>query len=167
MRVLLKVLLLPTVLLMTAADQRTTATRSPAALRGAWTLINSSLTTGDKTTTDSSPQPGLVLFTDRHYSLMYVEGSAPRMPFADPNPSRATDAEKLAAYDTFSGHSGSYLVSDSMVEMQVVVSKWPNLMVTNLRSTFARFAFRLAGDTLRLTRRGPGAVFTMTLLRAE
>lgn len=139
--------------------------RAAEPLHGAWRVIQSSLTTGETKTTNASPQPGLVLFTDRHYSLMYVEGQLPRKPFTDPI--RPTDAEKLEAYETFVGHSGTYSVSDSLIAMEVVISKWPNLMGTELRTSFARFAYRIGGDTLRLTRRSPRAVFTMTLLRVE
>ena len=139
--------------------------RSAEPLHGAWRIIQSSLTTGETKTTNASPQPGLVLFTDRHYSLMYVEGQLPRKPFTDPI--RPTDAEKLEAYETFVGHSGTYSVSDTLIAMEVVISKWPNLMGTELRTSFARFAYHIGGDTLRLTRRSPRAVFTMTLLRVE
>lgn len=36
-----------------------------------------------------------------------------------------------------------------------------------LRTSFARFAYRVSGDTLWLTRRGAGGVFRMKLVRAE
>lgn len=52
---------------------------------------------------------GLVLFTDRHYSLMYVEGPAARAGYADAR--RPTDAEKIAAFDSFVGHTGWYAVA--------------------------------------------------------
>jgi hypothetical protein len=135
-----------------------------AQLRGAWTLTQSSLAGRDTTITNGSPQPGLVLFTERHYSLMYVEGSQPRVPFADPV--RPTDAEKLTAFDTFVGHSGTYTVVDSTVQMHVIVAKHPSMMGTDMRTSFARFVYRIVGDTLWLTRRSGAGTFTMRLVRA-
>ena len=117
-------------------------------LHGAWKLVHSSLAGRDTTIINSSPQPGLVIFTERHYSLMYVEGSAPRVPFADP--ARPTDAERLRAYDTFVGHSGSYSVVDSIIQMHIVIAKHPSMMGTELRTSFAQFAYRILADTLWL-----------------
>lgn len=158
-------ILVPFTVLLGVAPGRAAGPRPLESLHGAWRVIQKSLTSQDSTATDSSPQPGLVLFTERHYSLMYVEGNKPRTQFTDP--ARPTDAEKVEAYDTFVGHSGAYTVSDSMVAMQVVVSKAPYLMGTDLRSSFARFAYHIAKDTLRLTRRGPRGNFTMILVRVE
>jgi hypothetical protein len=134
-------------------------------IHGAWRLTESSLDGNDTTITNRSPQPGLVLFTQRHYSLMYVEGSARRAPYADP--SSPTDAEKVAAFNTFTGHSGTFTVADSMIEMHIVVSKSPSLMGTDLRTSFARFAYRRVGDTLWLTRHSPRGAFVMKLVKAE
>jgi hypothetical protein len=118
-----------------------------------------------RTTTNNSPQPGLVLFTGRHYSLMYVEGTQPRKLFADPQ--RITDAEKIDAFDTFVGHTGTYRIADSVIAMQAVIAKLPNLVQSDLGDSFMRFAHQITGDTLRLTRWNPRGTFTMTLVRAN
>jgi hypothetical protein len=146
---------------MTAASPN----RGPEQLRGGWTLASASLVGRDTTIVNRWPQPGLVIFTGRHYSLMYVEGSAPRSPFADPM--RPTDAEKLKAFDTFVGHSGSYTVVDSVIRMHVVVAKSPSMMATELRDSFAQFVYRIVADTLWLSRRSGAGAFTMRLVRAE
>lgn len=136
-----------------------------AALPGAWRIVRTSLTTSDQPSLVDYSQPGLLLFTARHYSLMYVEGNKARQMFRDP--ARPTEAEKLEAFDTFVGHSGTYSVADSLIAMQIEISKSPNLMGTELRNTFARFAYEIVGDTLRLTRRNPRGAFTMQLVRAK
>lgn len=136
-----------------------------APLQGAWRLIRTSLTTGEQPNFQSYTQAGLVLFTARHYSLMYVEGNEARRMFRDP--ARPTDVEKLEAFDSFVGHSGSYSLEDSIVAMHIAIAKSPNLMAPELRTTFARFAYRITGDTLRLTRRTPRGVFAMQLVRAD
>ena len=137
-------------------------TSEPAPIRGAWRIVRTSLTTGAPSFRDYT-QPGLLLFTARHYSLMYVEGNEPRRMFQ--NPASPTGAEKLEAYDTFVGHSGTYSLEDSIVAMTVDVAKFPNLMGPELRSTFARFVYRIRGDTLLLTRRGPRGTFIMQLIK--
>ena len=139
--------------------------QQPAALEGAWKIVRTSLTTEDKPTFVDYGQPSLILFTARHYSLMYVEGNKTRQMFRDLT--RPTEAEKLEAFDTFVGQSGTYSVADSIIAMQIEVSKSPNMMGTELRNTFARFAYRIAGDTLRLTRRNPRGAFTMQLIRTR
>ena len=136
-----------------------------AALMGAWRIVRTSLTANDQPSLVDYGQPGLLLFTAGHYSLMYVEGNKTRQMFRDP--ARPTEAEKLEAFDSFAGHSGTYAVADSMIAMQIEISKSPNLMGTELRNTFARFAYQIAGDTLRLTRRNPRGTFTMQLVRAR
>jgi hypothetical protein len=137
----------------------------PATLQGAWRIVRTSLTTEDKPSFVDYGQPSLLLFTARHYSLMYVEGNKTRQMFRDLT--RPTEAEKLEAFDTFVGHSGTYSVADSIIAMQIEVSKSPNMMGTELRNTFARFAYQLEGDTLRLTRRNPRGTFTMQLIRTK
>ena len=139
--------------------------QSPAQLHGAWKLVEASLVGRDTTITTRAPQPGLVVFTRSHYSLMFVEGSSPRAAFADP--ARPTEAEKLAAFDSFAGHTGSYSVQDSVVRMNIMIAKIPSLMTGDMRTSFAQFIYRVASDTLWLTRRTPAGSFTMKLLRVE
>ena len=154
---------LPVVVLL-AAIMPSVHTPQGVPIRGAWRIVRTSLTAGEPSFRDYT-QPGLVLFTARHYSLMYVEGDAPRKIFRDP--ARPTDAEKLDAFDTFVGHSGTYSLEDSIIAMNVEVAKLPNLMGPALRSTFARFVYQIKGDTLFLTRRAMRGAFAMQLIRAE
>ena len=151
--------------LLTMSSFNTPGQPQPATLQGAWKIVRTSLTTEDKPNLVDYGQPSLLLFTARHYSLMYVEGNKTRQMFRDLT--RPTEAEKLEAFDTFAGHSGTYTVVDSIIAMEVEVSKWPNMMGAELRSTFARFAYRIVGDTLRLTRRNPRGTFTMQLIRTK
>jgi len=156
---------LPFVVFLADGPKYASGPESQGSLRGAWKIVRMSLTNGDQTTTNSSPQPGLVLFTESHYSLTYVEGNQVRKMFADPL--RPTDAEKVEAYNTFVAHSGTYTVSDSVIAMQPDIAKAPHLMAGELRNTFFRFAHQFTGDTLRLTRWTPRGAFTMMLVRAE
>jgi hypothetical protein len=157
--------LLSLVALLTITPIETRGQPPSVALPGAWRIVRTSLTTSDQPSFVDYSQPGLLLFTARHYSLTYVEGNKTRQMFQDP--ARPTEAEKLDAFDTFVGHSGTYSVADSLIAMQIEISKSPNLMGTELRNTFARFAYEIVGDTLRLTRRNPRGAFTMQLVRAK
>jgi hypothetical protein len=159
------VFLLSLAALLTSSPLKCQEQTQAAALQGAWKVVRTSLTASEQPSFVDYSQPGLLLFTARHYSLMYVEGNKTRQMFRDP--ARPTEAEKLDAFDTFVGHSGSYSVADSIIAMQIDISKSPNLMGTELRNTFARFAYQLVGDTLRLTRRNPRGAFTMQLVRAK
>ena len=136
-----------------------------APLHGAWRIVRTSLAAGEQPNFRTYTQPGLLLFTARHYSLMYVEGNESRKMFSDP--ARPTVAEKVDAFDTFVGHSGTYSLEGSIVVMDVEIAKLPNLTSPELRSTFARFEYQIAGDTLQLTRRTPRGAFAMQLMRAQ
>ena len=96
---------------------------------------------------------------------MFVEGSSVRALFADP--ARPTDAEKLKAFDSFAGHTGSYTVQESVIQMSVIVAKSPMMMGSDMINSFVRFTYRIASDTLRLTRRSPVGTVILKLVRVE
>jgi hypothetical protein len=87
-------------------------------LKGAWRVI--------ETTTDgkvnAKPEPGLYLFTDRHYSIMRV--TEPRKAF----PEQPTAQDKVAAFDPFIANSGTYEVKGSQLVTKPAVAKNPNVM---------------------------------------
>ena len=156
--------LLPVAALLTAVMLGMQPAQSTP-IRGAWRIVRTSLTAGEQPNFRDYTQAGVILFTARHYSLMYVEGNEPRKMWV--NPLRPTDAEKLEAFESFAGHSGTYSLEDSIVAMNVDVAKVPNLMAPPFRSTFARFVYHIRGDTLLLARRTPQGAFVMQLTRAE
>lgn len=97
-------------------DVGATAQQAPSnSLKGAWLLSEVVEGPGSPNT---SPLPSLSIFSDRHYSSMAVIGARPK--FA---PGQATDADKLATYDAFAGHSGTYEVSGNTVILHPMVSK--------------------------------------------
>src|SRR6187402_3178635 len=107
-------------------------------LRGAWML--SEVVEGPGSP-NNSPTPSLFIFLDRHYSAMAVLGARPR--FA---PNQATDAEKLATYDAFAGHSGAYELNGTTVTMHPIVSKNEYMIGTSPRAEF-----KVEGDMLTWT----------------
>jgi hypothetical protein len=120
------------------ADIRATAQTPSDSLKGAWQVSELAEGPGSPGT---SPFPSLLLFTGRHYSMMAIVG--PRPKFA---PGQATDADKLATYDAFAGHSGSYEISGNTVTLHPMVSKNEYMIGTTPRAEF-----KVQGNTLTWT----------------
>jgi len=93
-------ILLPVAALLTAAMLAMQPLQATP-IRGAWRIVRTSLAAGAQPDFRDYTQAGLILFTARHYSLMYVEGNDARKEFA--NPALPTEAEKLGAFDSFVG----------------------------------------------------------------
>src|SRR5688572_1168486 len=71
-------------------------------LQGVWKIVEMA-TTGANASTNSNPQPSLILFTKGHYSFLMVQGAQPRPQFAPAqDPNELTDAEKIARYEQWS-----------------------------------------------------------------
>ena len=114
-------------------------------LEGAWSIVSIRVTGPDSAAT--TVQPNLFLFTDRHYSMMRVTGNQPRTLAAKDS---VTDAEKLAAYDSFIANAGTYEVADSTLTIHPVVARSPNFM----SGGSDKYHFRVSGDTLWLSDTG-------------
>ena len=64
-----------------------THAQTGASLQGVW-RVTEVVVTGANAATNKSPQPSLYVFTGQHYSIMTVNGTAPRKDFGTPkNPS--------------------------------------------------------------------------------
>lgn len=126
-------------------------------LVGAWSHVELSVTTPDTSVTNTSPQPSLYIFGKQYYSVMFVPGSEPRALFSGDEPIigslQATDAEKIAAFDSFIANSGTYELTDSTLTTRPMVAKNPNFMSGGSLT----FAYQIEGDTLRLAIRLPWA----------
>ena len=112
-------------------------------LEGAWSVVSVRETGPDSAVKTIVPL-GLYQFGDRHYSIMRVTSSEPRTLAAG---STLTDAEKLAAYDSFLANAGTYEVADSTLTVHPVVAKSPNFM----SGGSDKYHFRVSGDTLWLS----------------
>jgi hypothetical protein len=87
-------------------------------IRGTWKVVE---VNGGPEGTNTHPQPGLFLFTDKYYSAMRVTGTKARPKFA--SNTVATDAEKIASYDGFFAQAGTYAVSGTTLTTQPLVAK--------------------------------------------
>lgn len=133
--------------------------QSPAArnpLVGAWRVTEIGDANGPPIT---SPQPGLYIFTRQHYSFVRINGMRPLPEY--PSNDRATDADKVAVFNSLYLNSGTYTVTANTLATKAMVAK----------SAFAiggpgnQYEFTVNGNALVLTQKPSGAV--IKLVRVE
>ena len=124
----------------TAAEQAGT---SSGPLEGVWREAEIVIT-GREASTTQNPQPSLYMFTPTHYAMMGTLGDRPRALYKTLNP---TNEEKIAAFDSFWGNSGTYEVTGDVLTIRPVIARMPNFMADG----FEKYQFRVDGDTLWLT----------------
>lgn len=129
---------------MLVACERAEPPKPP--LEGAWSVVSIRVT-GPDSAANTTVQPSVYLFGDKHYSMMRVTGNQPRTLAAKDS---VTDAEKLAAYDSFIANAGTYEVADSTLTIHPVVARSPNFM----SGGSDKYDFRVSGDTLWLSNKG-------------
>lgn len=132
-------------------------------LIGTWLITETSRTTADSSWVNENPQPGVYIFTERHFSLMLIPGDSARADWpADPTPE-----QRLAAFENFVADAGSYEATDTLITMRNIIAKLPWAM--NLGGG-GPYRYSISGDTLTLTF-GPGwqgeTEITYRLIRLE
>ncbi len=128
-------------------------------IRGVWHVVERSFTTPDTSWAVSDPQPGQYLFGETHFSVQEIRESGPRTLFGD----HTTDLERLAAFDVFHAHSGTYEVTDSTLTIVPTLAKSPNSMDGRSYT----YNYLIEGDRLSITRVADGIVRVTTLIRIE
>lgn len=111
-------------------------------IEGVW-RVTEVVVTGADASTEANPQPGLIIFTRKHYSVMRVPGNQPRTLFKGEDP---TNEEKIAAYDSFIANTGTYEVAGAILTLHPMVARSPNFMAGGV----AKNEFRIEGTTLWL-----------------
>ena len=102
-----------------------------ASLRGVWKVTEfSSRELGGEWKTFPI-NASLYIFTEQHYSYMVAPGIGPRRPYSG-DPNKPSDAEKVAAYDSFVAASGTYILSGSNLALTALLHKNPNEMVGSI-----------------------------------
>lgn len=125
------------------ADQRL----APNTLRGVWEVSEQSIrSAGGAWSTATVPYSSLYIFTAKHYSYMFAPGSGPRRLFTG-DPNKPTEAEKVAAYDSFVAASGTYELSGSGLTLKATLHKNPNEM----KGESLAYDVEFAGNQLVLT----------------
>lgn len=141
-------------------------TSAQSSLQGTWRVAE--ITTPGASSPNSNPQPGLFIFTAKHYSLMDTEATGPRPPFPS-DVSKATAAEFNAAWQSINAQSGTYEYVAPTLTTHPFVAKNPNTMKPG---SIQRWRVRIDGNTLWLTQTlgvgGPMAdAPTFKLVRVE
>lgn len=116
---------------------------SRTVFEGVWREDQVLVTRRDGSVITVRPAASIYVATGTHYSMMATFGLPPRPLFKTLVP---TKAEKIAAYDTFWGHSGSYRLAGDTLTLLPIVARMPNLMAGG----YQRLLTRAVGDTLWL-----------------
>jgi hypothetical protein len=110
-------------------------------LEGAW-RVTEFVTGGPGARTISTPQPGLLLFTDGYYSYTLINGDEPR---AGLPPGIASAEALLMVWNPFSANAGTFEISGDTMIRRPIVAKDPNAMAPG---AYNQYTFRLSADTL-------------------
>ena len=136
------------------------ASQSPHPIRGVWRnierVIPGATNPGDRRDpfahvpagTQRDVQPGLLIFTEKHYSRTTDIAVQPR-PTADyANPGKPTLEELQARWGPFAANAGTYELSGDTLTLRALVSKEPRDQTSG---GFARLRVQMDGNTLSLT----------------
>ena len=117
-----------------------------ADVRGVWKITElASRAPGAEWEVGPAPRLSQYIFTEQHYSYMYVPGAGPRKLFAG-GPNKPTDAEKVEAYNSLVAATGTYTLSGRTLTLNALVHKNPNEMVGKPLT----YTIEFDGDTLRM-----------------
>lgn len=129
-----------------AAASETRRAPARADVRGVWKITElASRAPGAEWEVRTAPRLSQYIFTEKHYSYMYVPGAGPRKLFAG-DPNKPTDAEKAEAYNSLVAATGTYTLSGWTLTLNALVHKNPNEMVGKPLTYTVEFD----GDTLRM-----------------
>ena len=78
-------------------------------LQGVWKIVEVR-TSGPDASTNTAPQPGLVIISAKHYSMTSISADAPR-PRLPADASKATADQLRATWESFFAHAGTYALS--------------------------------------------------------
>jgi hypothetical protein len=138
-----------------------------ADIRGVWKVTElASRAPGAEWEVRTTPYLSQYIFTERHYSYMYVPGAGPRKLFAG-DPNKPSDAEKAEAYNSLVAATGTYSLSGQTLTLNVLVHKNPNEMAGKPLT----YTVEVDGNTLRMVIADPpflpGREWRTVLTRVE
>jgi len=121
---------------------------SEPTIQGVW-RVTEVTTTGKDASTNKSPQPGLYIFTAKHYSIVRVNGTKAR-PDLPEDPTKATAAQLLANWGPsgFAAQSGTYEVAGGKLTLRPIAARGTRPMASGAVSTAA---YKVDGKTLSIT----------------
>ena len=120
-------------------------------VRGVWKITElASRAPGAGWEVRATPYLSQYIFTEKHYSYMYVPGAGPRKLFAG-DPNKPTDAEKAEAYNSLVAATGTYSLSGRTLTLNALVHKNPNEMAGKPLT----YTVEVDGNTLRMVIANP------------
>jgi hypothetical protein len=129
-------------------------------IQGVWKLteivVGSGANAGRHTT---DVQPGLAIYTSRHYSLLYVQGFAARSALGD----SATAEQSAKVWEAFTANAGTYELKDSTLSYTPSVAKNPEVMSGNTN----KIRVRIKADSMWFTVRSGSGVSQGKWVRVE
>lgn len=131
-------------------------------IQGVW-RVQERVITGENPSSTTTPQPGIYIYTSRHYSVVQIPGTSPR-PQVPPLKvdGKPTDAEKIAIYPQwlqFNASSGTYEIKGTTLTTKPMVAKNESVMV----GPGMTYTFKLDGATLWLTQKSQDGKTTTQL----
>ena len=138
------------ILLANVAHAQSGASHNP--LVGVWRISEIAETGKPPLTT---PQPGLYIFTPKHYSFVRINGTKPLPDY--PSNDKASDADKVAVFNALYLQSGSYTVKGNVLAVKVLVAKSAFAMA----AAGNQFDIAVNGETLTLTQKPNGPALKM------
>ena len=142
-------------------------------VEGVWKVAEVQVIGGSDAGTNTSPQPGLYIFTRGYYSVMAVNGDKPRNEIPQGQGGgrgSLTDVQKLALYEhwsPFTANSGTYTISGNVLKTRPLVAKNEGVM----RGEGQTREYKVEGSALWLIAKPPagqtGAETRIKLTRVE
>ena len=111
-------------------------------LEGAWKIPKIVASNADELK-DINVRSGLIIFTKRHYSMMYIACESPRADL----PPKATDTQLAVAWRPFIANSGTYEINRTRFTIHPLLAKDPKTMKSG---NYMIFEFELTGNRLRI-----------------
>jgi len=124
-------------------------------IEGVWKIVETVTTGGTGgPQTEADPLPNLMIVTRGHYMMMRDSGNKPRTLYQSV---KATDAEKMAAFDSFFANGGTYEISGNTITIHPIVARVPNYAAGG----WTKYSFRIEGNNLYLTDKSTDTTFNI------
>lgn len=120
-------------------------------IKGIWKVAEITVT-GNNAGKVSNPQPGLMIFGKKYYSILYVASEQARPIYAGAAP---TPEEKIAAFDSLLANAGTYEISGKTLTIRPTVARNPGFT----GGGFATYQVSVDGKTLWLTNKNSDFTF--------
>lgn len=123
-----------------------------SSIQGVWRIVErtSTAATNYRTAgTNKQPQPGVYIFTGKHFSQTVVQSDKPRADL--PDAAKATADQLRAAWDPFVGTAGTYEVSGANgITLRAIVTKDP---AGTRQAAATTWSYKVDGNTLTMTQK--------------